>query len=230
MDINQCLSNLKDHQIILDESTLLNISFILKEIFLQEPNIKSVNLPVNICGDIHGQFFDLLKLFNLSGQPPHQTYILIGDFVDRGYHSVETIQYLLCLKVKYPENVILVRGNHETRAVSKIYGFYDEIIRKYGNPYPWKIITDIFDYLPISALVQGKFFCVHGGLSPQIKTLDQLQVINRCTDVPLEGPFCDLLWSDPDENVETWGCSPRGAGWAYGWKSNEQQRMCWIVQ
>ena len=96
----------------------------------------------------------------------------MGDFVDRGYNSVETFEMLLCLKLKYPESITLLRGNHETRQVTTVYGFYDECIRKYGNANPWKYCVEVFDYLGVAAIIEGKIFCIHGGLSPDIKTLD----------------------------------------------------------
>lgn len=139
----------------------------------------------------------------------------MGDFVDRGYNSVETFQLLLCLKLKYPAHITLLRGNHETRQITTVYGFYDETIRKYGNANPWKYCTEVFDYLGIGAIVEGKIFCIHGGLSPDIKTLDQIRLIERRMEIPHEGAFCDLMWSDP-EDIETWAMSPRGAGWLFG--------------
>lgn len=149
--------------------------------------------PVTICGDIHGQFYDLLELFRTGGDVPNTSYIFMGDFVDRGYNSVETFELLLCLKLKYPEFVTMLRGNHESRQITTVYGFYDEVMRKYGNGNPWKFCTDIFDYLTISALVEGKVFCVHGGLSPEIKTLDQIRTLDRKLEIPHEGAFCDLM-------------------------------------
>ena len=141
----------------------------------------------------------------------------MGDFVDRGFNSVETFQLLLCLKMKYPGHITLLRGNHETRQITTVYGFYDETIRKYGNANPWKYCTEVFDYLGIGAVVEGKVFCIHGGLSPEIKTIDQVRLIDRRMEIPHEGPFCDLMWSDP-EDIETWAMSPRGAGWLFGSK------------
>jgi len=162
-----------------------------------------VSSPVTVCGDIHGQFYDLLELFRNGGEIPNTNYIFIGDFVDRGYNSVETFEYLMCLKVKYPGHITLLRGNHESRQITSVYGFYDEIVRKYGNANPWKYCTDVFDHLPCGAIVDGRVFCIHGGLSPDIKTIDQIRTIDRKQEIPHEGPFCDLMWSDPDD-IETW--------------------------
>lgn len=93
------------------------------------------------------------------------------------YNSVETLEYLFCLKIKYPENITLLRGNHESRQITQVYGFYDEIVRKYGNANPWKYCTDVFDYLPLGAVVDGRVLCVHGGLSPELRTIDQIRTI-----------------------------------------------------
>ena len=149
----------------------------------------------------------------------------MGDFVDRGYNSVETFEYLMALKVKYPAHITLLRGNHESRQITTVYGLYDEIIRKYGNANPWKYCTEVFDYLGIAALIEGKVLCIHGGLSPDIRTIDQIRLIDRKVEVPHEGPFCDLMWSDP-EDIETWAMSPRGAGWLFGTKvTNEFNQL-----
>lgn len=139
----------------------------------------------------------------------------MGDFVDRGFNSVETLLLLVALKVRYPDRMFLIRGNHESRQITQIYGFYDECLRKYGNANVWRYCCDLFDYMSLGALIDGKVFAVHGGLSPSINSLDQIRLIDRKREVPHDGPMCDLLWSDPEE-VNGWGLSPRGAGFLFG--------------
>jgi serine/threonine-protein phosphatase 2A catalytic subunit len=139
----------------------------------------------------------------------------IGDYVDRGYYSVETVTLLVSLKIRYPQRITILRGNHESRQITQVYGFYDECLRKYGNANVWKYFTDLFDYLPLTALIENQIFCLHGGLSPSIDTLDNIRSLDRIQEVPHEGPMCDLLWSDPDDRCG-WGISPRGAGYTFG--------------
>eukprot|EP00041_Stephanoeca_diplocostata_P031320 m.973383 g.973383 ORF g.973383 m.973383 type:complete len:311 (-) comp23935_c2_seq1:3882-4814(-) len=185
------------------------------EILDRDNNVLSLSAPITICGDIHGQYHDLLELFRVGGDIPETNYIFMGDFVDRGTHSVETFLLLLALKVRYPDRIALIRGNHESRGITQVYGFYDECLRKYGSPNVWSYCTQVFDHLSLSALVDGEIFCVHGGLSPSINTIDEIRQIDRQIEVPHDGPMCDLLWSDPDD-VSGWAASPRGAGYLFG--------------
>jgi len=209
----------------LPENDLKALCEMVKEYLLEESNVQPVSSPVTICGDIHGQFYDLLELFRTGGELPDTNYIFMGDFVDRGYYSLETFTYLLVLKARWPDKITLLRGNHESRQITQVYGFYDECQQKYGNANAWKYCTQVFDYLTLAALVDGKILCVHGGLSPEVKTLDQIRTIPRNQEIPHEGAFCDLMWSDP-EDIETWQVSPRGAGWLFGYRvTNEFTRI-----
>ncbi|KAF2842418.1 serine/threonine-protein phosphatase 6 [Patellaria atrata CBS 101060] len=299
----------------LSESDMKKLCEIVKECLMEESNIQPVQTPVTVCGDIHGQFYDLLELFRVAGGMPNdnhvaaptvpvktisaadiepptkitdpkarrkmkrrfqsdssytkpsspsqgeeegeegqedtgeeeergrsrsiserrssgesrnsnmnvagaagngkQNYIFLGDFVDRGYFSLETFTLLMCLKAKFPDKVTLVRGNHESRQITQVYGFYEECQQKYGNASVWKACCQVFDFIALAAIIDGKVLCVHGGLSPEIRTLDQIRVVARAQEIPHEGAFCDLVWSDPDD-IEAWGISPRGAGWLFG--------------
>ncbi|EDU39852.1 serine/threonine-protein phosphatase 6 [Pyrenophora tritici-repentis Pt-1C-BFP] len=237
----------------LPEADMKRLCEIVKECLMEESNIQPVRTPVTVCGDIHGQFYDLLELFRVAGgmpndapaaplappvtlpatinpadlEPPtiggngQQNFIFLGDFVDRGYFSLETFTLLMCLKAKFPDRVTLVRGNHESRQITQVYGFYEECQTKYGNASVWKACCQVFDFLALAAIVDGKVLCVHGGLSPEIRTLDQIRVVARAQEIPHEGAFCDLVWSDP-EDVDTWAVSPRGAGWLFGDKVSSE--------
>ncbi|KAL8564259.1 serine threonine-protein phosphatase [Nucella lapillus] len=186
-----------------------------KEVLSRESNVREVRCPVTVCGDIHGQLYDLLELFRIGGHPPDTNYLFLGDYVDRGYYSVEVISLLVALKVRYPDRVNILRGNHETRMTSQVYGFYDEVMAKYGSATVWNWFMEVCDYLPITALVGGEVFCMHGGLSPSIDTLDHVRALDRIQEAPFEGPINDFLWSDPEDGPG-WGRSPRGAGYVFG--------------
>ncbi|OAL75611.1 TOR signaling pathway phosphatase SitA [Trichophyton violaceum] len=276
----------------LSEHHMKQLCELVKEYMMEESNIQPVSTPVTICGDIHGQFYDLLELFRVAGGMPGDTrpaapstqapiitsedieppstitdpklkrrlrkssppnsvieddgdeetggqatesngddeageedksaspignFIFLGDYVDRGYFSLETLTLLLCLKARYPNKITLVRGNHESRQITQVYGFYDECVQKYGNASVWKACCQVFDFMTLGVIVDGKVLCLHGGLSPEIRTLDQVRIVARAQEIPHEGAFCDLVWSDPDETEDlTWAVSPRGAGWLFG--------------
>ena len=203
-----------------------------KKILISQPIFLELESPITVCGDIHGQYPDLLKLFELGGFPPDKNYIFMGDYVDRGKQSIECICLLLCYKIKFDENFFILRGNHECGSINRIYGFFDECKRRY-NVKLWKSFVDLFNYLPIAASIDDKIFIVHGGLSPELKTVDQIQKIMRPTDVPEEGLLCDILWSDPDENASGWGANDRGVSVTFNEKvlknfleKNELDLLC----
>ena len=186
------------------------------EIFMEEPVLLEVPAPVNICGDTHGQFNDLLRLFEFGGRPPNTNYLFLGDYVDRGYNSIETILYFMLLKILYPDRITLLRGNHECQQITMQYGFYDECRRKYNSINVWRYCCEVFNHLPIAALIENRIFVVHGGLSPKLENLDDLTKLERYKEIEHEGLITDILWSDPEADIEGFKISPRGAGFLFG--------------
>ncbi|KAE8686914.1 Serine/threonine-protein phosphatase PP2A-1 catalytic subunit [Hibiscus syriacus] len=168
----------------------------------------AVKCPVTVCGDIHGQFYDLIELFRIGGNTPDTNYLFMGDYVDRGYYSVETVTLLVALKVRYKERITILRGNHESRQITQVYGFYDECLRKYGNANVWKHFTDLFDYLPLTALIECQIFCLHGGLSPSLDTLDNIRALDRIQEFPVKDQCvisCGLIpMTDAVGYISTW--------------------------
>lgn len=186
-----------------------------REVFLSQPALLELDAPVKIVGDVHGQYTDLIRMFEMCGFPPMSNYLFLGDYVDRGKQSLETILLLLCYKLKFPENFFLLRGNHECANVTRVYGFYDECKRR-CNVKIWKTFVDCFNTLPIAAIVAGKIFCVHGGLSPALSHMDDIRNIARPTDVPDYGLLNDLLWSDPADMEQDWEANERGVSYCFG--------------
>ncbi|KAJ7495964.1 Metallo-dependent phosphatase-like protein [Mycena galericulata] len=214
-DLDACIEQLLRKQ-LLHEALLREICTKTKEVLMRESNVVHVSAPVTVVGDIHGQFYDLIEIFRIGGYAPNTNYLFLGDYVDRGLFSVETISLLTCLKLRYPDRVQLIRGNHESRAVTQNYGFYTECIRKYGSSHAWTYFTDMFDFLTLSVVIDDRVFCVHGGLSPSIHSIDQIKVLDRFREIPPDGPIADLVWSDPDPEKEDFAISPRGAGYTFG--------------
>ncbi|KAF3433627.1 hypothetical protein FNV43_RR24730 [Rhamnella rubrinervis] len=203
-DIITRLIGVSGYKQVLTESEIKQLCVASREIFLEQPNLLELEAPIKICGNIHGQYGDLLRLFEFGGFPPSANYLFLGGYVDHGKQSLETICLLIAFKIKYPENFFLLRGNHECASVSRIYGFYDECKRRF-NVRLWKAFIDCFNCLPVAALIDDKILCMHGGLSPDLDDFDQIRNILRPTDIPDTGLLCDLLWSDPDPGVEGWG-------------------------
>lgn len=233
--MDECIERLYKKELLAD-SVIEAICAKTKELLMKESNVVHIAAPVTVVGDIHGQFFDMIEIFKIGGFCPDTNYlflgtcrtvpldqyntvlltILIGDYVDRGLFSVETISLLVCLKLRYPHRVHLIRGNHESRGVTQSYGFYTECSRKYGNANVWHYFTDMFDFLTLSVVINDQIFCVHGGLSPSIHSIDQIKIIDRFREIPHEGPMADLVWSDPDPERDEFSLSPRGAGYTFG--------------
>lgn len=200
---------------ILSENEIKGLCIKARDIFLSQPNLLELEAPIKICGDIHGQFSDLIRLFESGGSPPESNYLFLGDYVDRGTQSIECICLLLAYKIKHPLNFFMLRGNHESSIINRIYGFYDECKKRY-NIKLWKVFGDCFNCLPVAALIDDKIFCMHGGLSPELSNFDQIRKINRPTEIPEMGLLCDLLWSDPDKQASGWEENERGVSYIFG--------------
>ncbi|ETN73248.1 phosphoprotein phosphatase 1 domain protein [Necator americanus] len=206
-----------------------------KELFAAQPMMLECSAPLNICGDIHGQLSDLIRIFNMVhssselsinstifqvGWPPTVNYLFLGDYIDRGQWSVETILLLLLLKLKFPDNFLLLRGNHETVIVNRIYGFYEDLVRRFGTPRLFNSFQDVFAVMPMSAIVSDRILCMHGGLSPQLLSAASIDILNRIArpvpDPPNPSLPLDLLWADPDINIKKFKFSIRGVSCTFG--------------
>ncbi|CAD7965533.1 unnamed protein product [Amoebophrya sp. A25] len=220
--------SLKDHPagtwLPFDETDLRLTLSCARARFLAEPSLLEIQTPVAILGDTHGQFHDLLRLFELVGYPDGRNFLFLGDYVDRGKNSLDVIATLFCYKCLFPGNMFLLRGNHEMASTSRSYGFYDEVKRRSGVGL-WRRFVDVFNCMPPCALVSKRILCMHGGLSPAIlDSLDPIREIRRPCECPDSGLLADLLWSDPDNNTTGFRPSDRGISYAFG--ADVVQRVC----
>uniref|UniRef100_A0A1I7ZJ15 Serine/threonine-protein phosphatase n=1 Tax=Steinernema glaseri TaxID=37863 RepID=A0A1I7ZJ15_9BILA len=200
---------------VVTEKELIAICGRAREVFLSQPTFLELDAPVRICGDIHGQYGDLLRLFSRGGFPPQTNYLFLGDYVDRGRQNIETIVLLFCLKVRYPLNFFLLRGNHECASVNRVYGFFDECNRRYSIRL-WQAFQDAFACMPYSALVGDRILCMHGGISPSLSHLDQLRSIPRPLETINGTIAMDLLWADPVPGISGFQPNVRGASYGFG--------------
>lgn len=190
----------------------------VRPIFMEQPNLLELRAPITIVGDIHGQYHDLLRIFEIEQYPPRTNYLFLGDYVDRGKQSIETVCLLFCYKIKYPGNFFLLRGNHECSYINRVYGFYEEL-QMYYSVNIWRLFNDVFKCMPIAAIIDDKIFCIHGGISPSLTSLDDIRKMERPVEVPETGLLCDLLWSDPNPTIDgDWEDNVRGTSYEYGVK------------
>ena len=189
-----------------------------KEVLKRDPTNIPLQAPITVCGDIHGQFYDFLQYFKTHTVLNNKKYLFLGDYVDRGENSIEVISYLFALKIRYPNNVWLLRGNHETRDISTYYGFKKECDTQYGEQGSaiWEAFNEAFLYLPLTAVISERIFCVHGGLSQDLSSIEDIEAISRPLTVPESGLVCDLLWADPDPEHYGFFESERGVSYTFG--------------
>lgn len=207
------LDQLRNYE-LLREDEIVEICNKAINILIHEPNIRRVSSNIVVVGDIHGQFSDLLHIFDTHGSPEKINYLFLGDFVDRGENSLECILCLLIYKVHFPDKVTLLRGNHEQKVINKVYGFYDEVSAKYPNKKIWEAINAVFDYLNIACIIDGRYFCTHGGISPRV-TINKLERVDRFEKLTDQSIINDVLWSDPFYRMGVLP-NPRGNGCLFG--------------
>jgi len=215
-EIDRIIFSLKQEEVpsLSDVELVCRLSY---DILNGEKNVIRVKSPVTLCGDVHGDFEDVLEIFEIFGEPPEGRYAFLGDYVDRGPNSVQTFILLLCYKIKYPSDFYLIRGNHETSSLNQYFGFCDEVLSRYSNFNAWKCFLEVFNVLPVAVLVDDNIIGVHGGLSSRIKTIDELECINRKLDDPTQPPYNDILWNDPYEGL---GFSTSARDGCYLWGSD----------
>eukprot|EP01031_Cornospumella_fuschlensis_P025496 gene25496-30781_t len=200
----------------------------ITKVFQRERMLLNLHGDFHIIGDLHGQYYDLFKVLELAGEPSDTNkFLFLGDYVDRGKFGLETILYLFCLKLQYPNSVYLLRGNHESATINRIYGFYDECRRRFttGGVKMWKTFTEAFNYMPVAARVNLRILCMHGGISPELEHLQQIAEIPRPSDIPDCGLLCDLTWSDPRSMPNCWEKSSRGCSFNF----NEEALLAFLT-
>lgn len=211
-----------NRRFFLDSYEVGELCYAAEQIFMHEPTVLQLKAPVKVFGDLHGQFGDLMRLFDEYGFPStagditYIDYLFLGDYVDRGQHSLETITLLLALKIEYPENVHLIRGNHEAADINALFGFRLECIERMGENdgiWAWTRFNQLFNYLPLAALIEKKIICMHGGIGRSINSVEQIEKLERPITMDAGSIILmDLLWSDPTENDSVEGLRPNARG------------------
>lgn len=221
--IDSIISDWKTGGKTLTEPLIQSLLHRARDVIMSQPMLVQVEAPVRVCGDLHGQIHDLIQILRVGGMPPHSRYLFLGDYVDRGKHGTEVICLLMALKVLHPNHVYILRGNHETETICRTYGFFDECKRRYSIRL-FKEFCDVFNCLPIAAVAEGVALCMHGGLSPELESLSQIEAIKRPLVVRDVGLACDILWSDPEEGTTGWKHSERGVSFTFG--ADVVKRLC----
>lgn len=189
-----------------------------EELLSKEPILVRVDAGIQVVGDLHGNVDDLLRIFDMKGYPPQTNYMFLGDYVDRGHSALEIVVLLFALKLKYPEHIHMIRGNHETEQISEYYGFYAEVDRKYDGSLFYHFHT-VFKQLPLASVIGSKVFCVHGGISPKLPLLTEFEKMAKPEEIDAPSLFLDLVWSDPMDIEPPFAPNDRGCGQFYGQKA-----------
>ena len=191
----------------------------IRDIFENEPTLLKLQGKFNVVGDLHGHFEDICHIISKFGFPPDARYIFLGDLVDRGINSMSIVLSLYAMKVQFPNDIFIIRGNHESEKLSKTQGFFSELMMAYKDEAMYNAFLEVFNYTPLAALVNNNVLCVHGGFNGSIKSLSQIERIQRPI-TKVDGDFiASLLWSDPTEKIDDFQPSPRGLGVLYGQKA-----------
>lgn len=202
---------------IITKEVILDICYSSLNCMKCLPRCVTLSGPIVIVGDLHGNLHDLIRIFKLCGSPECTKYLFLGDYVDRGQYSTETILYLLLLLVTYPTNITLLRGNHELPDINSAYGFKNEIVATYADDSLWKEFNKVFEYMPIAAVLDNKIFCVHGGIASGFTSLSQLNKIPKpLNQENMSTLALRLLWSDPSDVIHNFGENERGHGELFG--------------
>ncbi|KAM3724889.1 Serine/threonine-protein phosphatase PP1 isozyme [Dirofilaria immitis] len=212
------------HAVDLKFDELRQLCYLAMNSFAKQKSLLRIGnemLPITICADVHGQFRDVRCILSTCGNPLSQTYLFLGDYVDRGSQGIETVTMLMCFKIKYPTRVYMLRGNHEDANTTLIYGFYDECITRFPNDEGellWHVFMMVFNMMPLTAIIGDRILCMHGGLSPHLNNIAMLEKLPRPSIVPPYGIMCDVLWSDPDDRYPGWALSARGISFTFSSK------------
>ena len=199
-----------------DENTVLELADRSRRNWMGMETLLTIERPVYVVGDIHGNIFDLIRILIMCGVPPLSRILFLGDIVDRGQFSIECITLILALCVKFPKNVFLIRGNHEFERVNEIYGFKNECENIYGSTRVYTALNRAFEWIPLGARIGKDIFAVHGGISPQVTSFRQIKLVKRPVDTYDNNIACDLLWSDPSNETKEYLRSTRGNGVQFG--------------
>lgn len=199
-----------------DIDIIIQLLTTAQAIFEKQDMVLELQAPTYVIGDLHGNIFDLIRILNYTALPPHSNLLFLGDYVDRGEYSIDVIILLFALMISHPENVHLIRGNHEFEEMNFTYGFFNEVDARYKSRDLYDRFNRTFQYMPLVAILNKKVFCVHGGVSPNLPSIQQINKIKRPLE-NYEGEFiADLVWSDPSKDVKTYEESKRGLGVQFG--------------